>query len=286
MKTLAVLFSLNYFCSNQYNNQYKMDLQLQSKIAFISGSTQGIGYAIARQLLTEGAAVIINGRNQAKIEDALQKLRQEVPQAEVSGIAADFSNVEQVNALISALPQVDILINNVGVFELKAFTEITDEQWLSIFEINVMSSIRLSRALFPKMMERGWGRVLFISSESGVNIPENMIHYGMTKTALLSISNGLSKLTKNTQVTVNSILGGPTYSDGVAEAVSQIAQAQQLSEEQMKELIIQNTNQTSLLQRFIAPSEIANMAVYLCSPLASATNGAITRVDGGVLTTL
>lgn len=263
-----------------------MDLQLQSKTAFISGSTQGIGYAIARQLLTEGATVIINGRNQAKIEEALQKLRQEIPQADVSGIAADFSNVEQVNALIDALPQVDILINNVGVFELKGFTEITDEQWLSIFEINVMSSIRLSRALFPKMMERGWGRVLFISSESGVNIPENMIHYGMTKTALLSISNGLSKLTKNTQVTVNSILGGPTYSDGVAEVVSQIAQAQQLSEEQMKELIIQNTNQTSLLQRFIAPSEIANMAVYLCSPLASATNGAITRVDGGVLTTL
>jgi len=263
-----------------------MDLQLQSKTAFISGSTQGIGYAIARQLLIEGATVIINGRNQAKIEDALQKLRQEIPQAEVSGIAADFSNVEQVNALIEALPQVDILINNVGVFELKAFTEITDEQWLSIFEINVMSSIRLSRALFPKMMERGWGRVLFISSESGVNIPENMIHYGMTKTALLSISNCLSKLTKNTQVTVNSILGGPTYSDSVAEVVSQIAKAQQLSEEQMKDLIIQNTNPTSLLQRFIAPSEIANMAVCLCSPLASATNGAITRVDGGVLTTL
>ncbi|MCD0466975.1 SDR family NAD(P)-dependent oxidoreductase [Flavobacterium sp. ENC] len=263
-----------------------MDLQLQSKTAFISGSTQGIGYAIAQQLLAEGATVIINGRNQAKIDAAIQKLRQEIPQAEVLGIAADFSDVEQVNALIGTLPQVDILIHNVGVFELRDFIDITDEQWLSIFEINVMSSIRLSRVLFPKMMERGWGRVLFISSESGVNIPENMIHYGMTKTALLSISNGLSKLTKNTQVTVNSIVGGPTYSDGVAEVVSRIARAQQLSEAQMKELVIQNTNPTSLLQRFINPSEIANMAVYLCSPLSSATNGAVTRVDGGVLTAL
>ena len=263
-----------------------MDLQLQSKTAFISGSTQGIGYAIACQLLIEGATVIINGRSQAKINTAIQKFQQEIPQGKVSGIAADFSNVEQVNALIDTLPELDILIHNVGVFELRNFADITDQQWLAVFEINVMSSIRLSRALFPKMVERGWGRVLFISSESGVNIPENMIHYGMTKTALLSISNGLAKLTKNTQVTVNAILGGPTYSDGVAGAVLQIAKAQDLSEEQMKEFIIQNTNPTSLLQRFIAPSEIANMAVYLCSPLASATNGAVTRVDGGVLTTL
>ncbi|QSB29230.1 SDR family NAD(P)-dependent oxidoreductase [Flavobacterium sp. CLA17] len=263
-----------------------MDLQLQSKTAFISGSTQGIGFAIAQQLLREGATVIINGRSEEKLAAALQKLKAELPEAAVSGIVADFLSGEQVDTLINSLPQVDILIHNVGVFELRNFTEITDEQWLSIFEVNVLSSIRLSRRLFPKMIARGWGRVVFISSESGVNIPENMIHYGMTKTALLSISNGLAKLTKNTQVTINAVLGGPTYSDGVAAAVTQIAKAQDLTEEQMKGIIIQNTNPTSLLQRFISPSEIASTVTYLCSPLASATNGAVTRVDGGVLTSL
>nr|WP_315221822.1 SDR family oxidoreductase [uncultured Flavobacterium sp.] len=263
-----------------------MNLELESKTAFITGSTQGIGFAIAKQLLMEGVTVIINGRSQSKIDIALQKLKQDLPSAKVSGIAGDLSKFDQVNTILKYLPHVDILVNNAGIFELKNFSDITDAQWLSIFESNVLSSIRLSRALFPKMINNGWGRVLFISSESGLNIPENMIHYGMTKTALLSISNGLAKLTKNTQVTVNSLIGGPTYSDGVAQTVSQIAEMQNLTEDEMKEIIIKNTNPTSLLQRFIDPSEIANMAAYLCSPLASATNGASIRVDGGVLTTL
>lgn len=260
-----------------------MDLQLKSKRAFISGSTQGIGYAIARQLLGEGARVIINGRMQEKVDEAVANLKRDHSSAEVSGIAADFAKADEVSKLLTALPEIDILINNVGIFDLKDFGEIADDEWYRFFEINVMSSIRLSRALLPKMLSRGWGRVIFISSESGLNIPENMIHYGMTKTAMLSLSNGLSKLTKNTAVTVNTILGGPTYSDGVAQAVEQIAQAQNITVEQMKQAIMQNTNPHSLIQRFIEPSEIATLAAYLSSPVSIATNGATLRADGGTL---
>ena len=260
-----------------------MDLQLKSKTAFISGSTQGIGHAIARMLLTEGAEVIINGRTQAKVDETVKALKKDNPEAKISGIAADFTKPEEVDQLIAALPEVDILINNVGIFDLKDFNDISDEDWYHFFEINVMSGIRLSRALFPKMLSNNWGRVIFISSESALNVPSNMIHYGMTKTAMLSLSNGLSKLTKNTGVTVNTILGGPTYSDGVAKAVEQIAQAQNTGVEQMKQAIMQSTNPHSLIQRFIEPSEIASLAAYLSSPLAIATNGATLRADGGTL---
>lgn len=263
-----------------------MDLQLKSKTAFISGSTQGIGFAIAKQLLAEGAKVIINGRTQKKIDLAIQSLIREIPGADVSGIAADFSQTEAVNELLAKLPNIDILINNVGIFELKPFTEITDQDWTHIFEVNVMSGIRLSRQLLPKMLERKWGRIIFISSESAINIPENMIHYGMTKTAMLSVSSGLAKLTKNTEVTVNTILGGPTYSDGVAETVTQIASAQNQEVEQVKNYIMNSFNPSSLLKRFIDPSEIANLAVYLSSPLSIATNGSSVRADGGVLPTI
>lgn len=263
-----------------------MDLQLKSKTAFISGSTQGIGFAIAKQLLAEGAKVIINGRTQKKIDLAIQSLIREIPGADVSGIAADFSQTEAVNELLAKLPNIDILINNVGIFELKPFTEITDQDWTHIFEVNVMSGIRLSRQLLPKMLERKWGRIIFISSESAINIPENMIHYGMTKTAMLSVSSGLAKLTKNTEVTVNTILGGPTYSDGVAETVTQIASAQNQEVEQVKNYIMNSFNPSSLIQRFIDPSEIANLAVYLSSPLSIATNGSSVRADGGVLPTI
>lgn len=263
-----------------------MDLQLAYKTAFISGSTQGIGFAIAKQLLQEGARVIINGRTNDKAEKAVQRLMAAFPAARVSGIGADFSKSNEVNDLLKSLPPIDILVNNVGIFDLKAFEEISDTDWMNMFEINVMSGIRLSRALLPGMLERNWGRILFISSESGINVPANMIHYGMTKTAMLAVSNGLSKLTKGTEVTVNTILGGPTYSDGVARAVEQIAQAQGISTEQMKAAIMQRTNQHSLLQRFIAPEEVANLAAYLCSPLAAATNGSALRADGGVLNSL
>ena len=194
-----------------------MDLQLKGKTAFISGSTQGIGFAIAQKLLEEGATVVINGRTESRIKEAIEKLNQLVPDANVSGISADFSKVDEINELLKNLPEIDILINNAGIFEPKPFTEITDEDWFRFFEVNVMSGVRLSRYLFPKMIAKDWGRIIFISSESAVNIPEEMIHYGTTKTAQLSISRGLSELTKGTNVTVNSVLPGPTKSEGVGE---------------------------------------------------------------------
>lgn len=263
-----------------------MDLQLKSKTAFVSGSTQGIGFAIAKQLLAEGAKVIINGRTREKIDQALRKLQQEIPGADVSGIAANFGNPDEVDQLLKALPHIDILVNNVGIFELRPFFDTADSDWTKFFEVNVMSSVRLSRALLPKMLERNLGRVIFISSESGINIPENMIHYGMTKTAMLSVSRGLSQLTKNTGVTINTIIGGPTYSEGVAAAVEQISAAQQRNVEEVKSDLIKALNPTSLLQRFIKPEEIAHLAVYLSSPLSLATNGAALRADGGVLNTI
>ena len=188
--------------------------------------------------------------------------------------------------LLEQLNDIDILINNVGIFELKDFDIISDEDWYHIFEVNTMSAVKLSRKIMPKMLEKNWGRILFISSESGVNIPGNMIHYGMTKASLMAISNGLSKLTKGTEVTVNTILGGPTYSDGVARTVEHFAQVQNVTVDQMKAVIVQQTNPDSLLQRFIDPKEIANLATYLSSPLSLATNGASLRADGGVLKTV
>lgn len=254
-----------------------MDLQLQGKTAFISGSSQGIGFAIAKQLLKEGATVIINGRNKEKLNDAIAQLQ---PLGNVSGIAGDIA------AIVHEVPPVDILVNNVGIFELRSFFDLTDEDWLHYFNVNVMSSVRLSRALMPAMLEKKQGRIIFISSEAGVNIPANMIHYGMTKTAMLSISRGLAQLTKGTAVTVNTILGGPTYSDGVKNAVEHIASQQQVDADQLKTNIFTSTNPGSLLQRFIDPQEIAQLATYLASPVSIATNGAALRADGGVLNTI
>ncbi|GLY02312.1 SDR family oxidoreductase [Actinoplanes sp. NBRC 101535] len=262
-----------------------MDLKLAGKTAFISGSSQGIGYATARTLAGEGAGVILNGRDPAKLEKAVEELRQEVPGASVSGLPADFSVAADVDRLCGRLPDVDILINNVGLFELKPFELVTDDDWRLYFEVNVLGGVRLARRLLPAMLDRGWGRIVFVSSESGVNIPANMIHYGTSKTAMLAVCNGLAKLTKGTAVTVNSVLGGPTYSDGVAQTVRSLAQAQALPEEQMKAAII-GANETSLLGRFIEPAEIAAAVTFLASPVASAVNGTAVRVDGGVLTTL
>lgn len=260
-----------------------MNLKLEGKKAFISGSTQGIGFAIAQQLLNEKAQVIINGRNEKKTNLAVKKLQAEFPNRLVSGIVANFNQKDEVTNLISKLNDIDILINNVGVFELKHFEDIEDEDWYQIFEINVMSGIRLSKKLLPQMLQKKSGKIIFISSESGVNIPENMIHYGMTKASMMAVSNGLSKLTKGTEVTINTILGGPTYSDGVASTIEKIAMVQNIGIEQMKNSIIEQTNPDSLLQRFIDPAEIASLAVYLSSPLSIATNGACIRADGGVL---
>jgi NAD(P)-dependent dehydrogenase (short-subunit alcohol dehydrogenase family) len=262
-----------------------MDLQLATTRAFVSGSTQGIGYAIARALLREGAEVVINGRDAARVEESVQSLRGEVPGAAVTGIAADFSDAADVQRLLDSLGRVDILVNNVGLFELAAFAEIQDADWSRYLDVNLMSGVRLSRALLPDMLAAGWGRILFISSESGVNVPADMTHYGVTKAAMLALGNGLAKLTRGTGVTVNTILGGPTYSDGVAATVSRIADAQGVQADQLKSAII-GANQTSLLERFIEPDEIAHLAAYLASPLSSATNGAALRADGGVLTAM
>ncbi|WP_339880130.1 SDR family oxidoreductase [uncultured Algoriphagus sp.] len=263
-----------------------MDLQLKGKRAFISGSTQGIGFAIAQKLLEEGASVIINGRQHEKTERAKKKLQKQFPSSIIDAKSADFSKFEEVDSLLQDLSDIDILVNNVGVFEIEEFENIADEDWYNYFEVNVMSGVRLSRKLFPEMLNKNWGRVIFISSESGVNVPENMIHYGMTKAAVSAISNGLSKLTKGTEITVNTIVGGPSYSDGVAEVVETIAKAQNLEVEQMKSVIIQQSNSHILLQRFINPAEIANLVTYISSPLSIATNGASLRADSGVLKTI
>ncbi|WP_181310965.1 SDR family NAD(P)-dependent oxidoreductase [Nocardioides campestrisoli] len=260
-----------------------MDLQLSGKRAFVSGSTQGIGLAIARALLAEGASVVINGRDGDRLRAAVEGLRDDVPGAVVSGLVADFARAEEVRRLLDSLGEVDILVNNVGLFELKAFEDLSDEDWQRYVEVNLMSGVRLCRQVLPGMLSRGWGRVVFVGTESAVNVPADMLHYGATKAAALALSNGLAKLTRGTDVTVNTILGGPTYSDGVATVVEQVSQAQGAPVEAVKAAII-GGNQTSLLERFIEPSEIANLALYLASPLSSATNGAALRADGGVLT--
>lgn len=260
-----------------------MDLQLRGKTAFVSGSTQGIGFAVASALAAEGVRVIVNGRGEESVAEAVAELRNAHPGAEHSGLAADFGDPDQVDALLERLGAVDILVNNVGVFGLAPFADITDDEWARYLEVNLMSGVRLSRHLLPGMLERGSGRIVFVSSESGVNVPADMIHYGVTKAAMIALGNGLAKLTRGTAVTVNTVLGGPTYSDGVAATVESIAAAQSAPVDAVKAAII-GQNRTTLLERFLEPAELASLVAYLASPLASATNGAAIRADGGVLT--
>ena len=260
-----------------------MDLQLNDKIVFISGSTAGIGFATAHRFLQEGAQVIINGRTNEGVNKAVDELKLLVPNANVSGMAADFSKVDEVNKLISNLTEVDILINNAGIFEPKAFAEIPDEDWFKFFEVNVMSGIRLSRHCFPKMLAKNWGRIIFISSESAVFIPSEMIHYGMTKTAQIAVSRGLAELTQGTNVTVNSILPGPTKSKGVGGFLEDLSKSSGKDVDAVEDDFFKHMRPTSLLQRFASVEEIANTTVYFCSPLASATNGASIRVEGGLI---
>lgn len=262
-----------------------MDLRLQGKTAFVSGSTQGIGFAIASELAAEGARVIVNGRKAERVEETVEALRGAHPDADHAGLAADFAKCADVARLLEQLEGVDILVNNVGLFGLAEFGSISDEEWARYLDVNLMSGVRLSRHLLPAMLDRGWGRVLFISSESGVNVPADMVHYGVTKSAMIALGNGLSKLTRGTGVTVNTVLGGPTYSDGVAASVESIASTRSASVEAVKEAII-GENATTLLERFLEPSEIAHLVAYLASPVASATNGAAIRADGGVLTSV
>jgi NAD(P)-dependent dehydrogenase (short-subunit alcohol dehydrogenase family) len=260
-----------------------MDLQLQNKKAFVTGSTAGIGFAIASTLAREGAHTIINGRTTERVSGAVERIRSEVPNARVGGIAADFSTAEGAARVIEAVTDLDILVNNVGIFEPKAFEEIPDQDWLRFFEVNVMSGVRLSRHYLPQMKEKNWGRIVFISSESGINIPAEMIHYGVTKSAQISLARGLAETTVGTGVTVNSVLPGPTRSEGVATFVEQLAKEQRMSNEEMEKQFFETARPSSLLKRFITPEEVAWFVAFVCSPRSSATNGAALRVEGGVV---
>jgi NAD(P)-dependent dehydrogenase (short-subunit alcohol dehydrogenase family) len=260
-----------------------MNLELAGKRALISGSTAGIGYAIAEALTMEGASVIINGRTQQRVDQALAKLSKSAGRGLVKGLAADLGTAAGVQQAIEQFPDIDILLNNLGIFEPKAFEEISDADWFRFFEVNVMSGVRLSRHHLPRMKKRNWGRIIFISSESAVQIPAEMIHYGMTKTAQLAVSRGIAETTAATNVTVNSVLVGPTASEGVIGFVDQLAAQQKKDRGAVEKEFFQSMRPTSLLKRFIEPKEIGAFVAFLCSPLASAINGAALRADGGVV---
>jgi NAD(P)-dependent dehydrogenase (short-subunit alcohol dehydrogenase family) len=255
-----------------------MNLQLENRMALVTGSTKGIGFAIARALAAEGASVIVNGRSEESAQGAAKKIG-----GKARGVAADVSTAAGCAALLKAVPEVDILVNNAGIFEPKPFLEIPDGDWSRFYEVNVMSGVRLARGYLKRMLERNWGRMIFISSESGVQIPEEMIHYGMTKAAQIALVNGIAQLTKGTAVTVNAVLPGPTASEGVSEFVGQLAASAKQTPEEFEKEFFRSVRPTSLLQRFASVDEVASMVTFLCSPLASATNGAAVRVDGGVL---
>ena len=259
-----------------------MDLLLNGKTALVTGSTAGIGLEIARKLAVESAKVVVTGRNQVKLDQAVAGIRASGG-AEVLGVLADPATAEGAAILLKAVPSVDILVNNLGIYGVKPFTEITDEDWRSYFEVNVLSGARLARSYFSGMLERNWGRIVFISSESALMIPGEMIHYGMTKTAQLAISRGLAELTKGTNVTVNAVLPGPTRSEGIIEFLRSLASDPQAPAAEIEAEFFAKYRSSSLLQRMIEPTEIANLVAYIASPLSSATNGAALRAEGGLL---
>jgi NAD(P)-dependent dehydrogenase (short-subunit alcohol dehydrogenase family) len=263
-----------------------MNIDLSGKTALVTGSTSGIGHAIAKGLAATGASVVVNGRTQAKVDAAAAALATAVAGAKVRGIAADVSTAAGCKAVVAALPEVDILINNAGIFEPKGFLDIPDEDWSRFFDVNVMSGVRLARAFLPDMLKRNWGRIVFISSESALNIPKEMIHYGTTKTAQLAVSRGLAEMTRGTAVTVNSVLPGPTMSEGVETFVKDLAKQNGQSVEEAASQFVKQFRPTSLLQRFASVEEIANMVVYVASKEASATNGAALRAEGGIIQTI
>jgi NAD(P)-dependent dehydrogenase (short-subunit alcohol dehydrogenase family) len=263
-----------------------MKIDLTGKTALVTGSTSGIGRAVAKGLASAGATVVVNGRTQGKVDEAVATIAKAVPGAKVRGVAADVSTAAGCNALVAALPEVDILINNAGIFEAKGFFDIPDEDWIRFFEVNMMSGVRLSRAYMPGMLKRNWGRIIFISSESALNIPKEMIHYGVTKTAQLALSRGLAEMTRGTAVTVNSVLPGPTMSEGVETFVKDLAKQNGQSQEEAASQFVRQFRPTSLLQRFASVDEIANMVVYISSKEASATNGAALRAEGGIVQTI
>jgi NAD(P)-dependent dehydrogenase (short-subunit alcohol dehydrogenase family) len=260
-----------------------MDLQLAGKSALVTGSTVGIGRGIARQLAREGASVIVNGRTRERVDTCIESIGESDPEGDVQGVAADLSTVEGVETVTDAYPDLDILINNVGIFENRPFEEINDERWFEFFEVNVMSGVRLSRFYLPRMLEENWGRIVFISSENALQTPVEGIHYGLTKTAQLSLGRGLAEMTKGSSVTVNSVLPGPTESEGVDNVLEDAARERDVTAEDIKERFFDTARPSSLIQRFIEPGEVGNFVAFICSPLAAAINGTALRIDGGVV---
>jgi NAD(P)-dependent dehydrogenase (short-subunit alcohol dehydrogenase family) len=258
-----------------------MDLKLKDKLALVSGSTAGIGYAIAQALAAEGARVIINGRTQAAVTEALGKIAS--PGQTILGYAGDLSDAQTATALVRKFPDIDILVNNLGIFEAKPFEEIPDEDWRRFFEVNVLSGVRLARLVLAGMKQRDWGRIIFVSSESAIQIPVEMIHYGMTKTAQIAVARGLAESLAGTRITVNTVLPGPTRSRGVEDFIASMAQAGGKTTAQVEADFFRDVRPSSLLRRFIEPAEVASLVAYLASPLGSATTGAALRVDGGVV---
>jgi NAD(P)-dependent dehydrogenase (short-subunit alcohol dehydrogenase family) len=260
-----------------------MDLQLGQKTALVSGSTAGIGLAIATTLAQEGAHVIVNGRTEARVNEAIGQIKQTVPDAKLQGLVADLGTQAGTQTTFQQIPEVDILINNLGIYGSKAFEDISDEEWTNILEVNVLSGVRLSRHYLPPMLKKNWGRIIFISSESALNIPVEMIHYGVTKTAQLSLARGLAEMTAGSNVTVNSVLPGPTRSEGVENFIQGLATDQSISPQQVEKEFFEKTRPSSLIQRFASTDEVAALVAFVASPIAAAVNGAALRVEGGLV---
>jgi NAD(P)-dependent dehydrogenase (short-subunit alcohol dehydrogenase family) len=260
-----------------------MDLGLKGKTAVVTGSTAGIGFAIAHTLAAEGAQVIVNGRTQERVDSAIEKIRRENSKADVRGVAGDLGSADGVKAFTKQVAEADILINNLGIFEPKPFAEIPDADWLRFFEVNVMSGVRLSRHYLPGMLRKKWGRIIFISSESGQQIPAEMIHYGMTKTAQIAVARGLAESVAGTGITVNSVLVGPTASEGVGTFVADLAKQQGISSAEFEKKFFENVRPSSLLKRFETPEEVAAVVAFVASAQSATINGAAVRADGGVV---
>jgi NAD(P)-dependent dehydrogenase (short-subunit alcohol dehydrogenase family) len=260
-----------------------MDLGLHGKKAVVTGSTAGIGFAIAERLAAEGAEVVINGRTQARVNAAMEKIRKSVKDAQLRGVAADLGTAHGVAEFLKQAPVTDILVNNLGIFEAKPFADIPDADWLRFFEVNVMSGVRLTRHFLPGMRQKNWGRVIFISSESGQHIPAEMIHYGMTKTAQIAIARGIAEATTGSGVTINSVLAGPTASEGVTTFIDGVAQQRGLSKEEVEREFFSTVRPTSLIKRFETPEEVAAVVAFIASTQATSIHGAAVRADGGVV---
>jgi NAD(P)-dependent dehydrogenase (short-subunit alcohol dehydrogenase family) len=260
-----------------------MDLKLENKLAFVSGSTAGIGFAIAQELANEGARVIVNGRTDKRVQEAMAEIRKAAPTAKLEPLAIDLSKAAGVEEAIKRFPDVDVLVNNLGIYIPQAFEKISDADWISMIETNFLSGVRLCRHYLPRMKTKNWGRIIFVSSESAVNIPTEMIHYGVTKTMQVALARGLAETTAGTGVTVNSVLAGPTRSEGVEGFIANMAKERKLTPADIEREFFKNVRPSSLLQRFETPDEIAAMVAFVASSLSSGTNGAALRAEGGVV---